>query len=278
MFTCTLLGGLGNQLFQIITTISLSIDKGDDFFFIISKPPLGIPKRSDYWFTFFRNLHRFYKKESPSSIKVKEISFNYHPFEESFDKNKLYSLFGYFQSYKYFNHNKEKIFELLNLKSIKSNISTKINLDFDNTISIHFRIGDYKLKQGAHPVLPIEYYINSLHFLKDNIDNFKNKKILYVFDEADQIQILKNINLLKLLFTNEFLPIDNNLLDWQQLIVMSLCKHNVIANSSFSWWGSYFNQHEQSIICYPSVWFGPNLNNNDTKDLCLKEWNRIEII
>ena len=277
MFTCTLLGGLGNQLFQIITTMSLSIDKGDDFCFIISKPPLGIPKRSDYWFTFLRNLHQFYKKESPSSIIIKEISFNYHPFEKNFDKNKLYSLFGYFQSYKYFDHNKEKIFELLNLKNIKSNISTKINLDFSNTISIHFRIGDYKLKQGAHPVLPVQYYINSLGFIQDNIDNFKNKKILYVFNEEDQEDINKNINLLKQHFTNEFIPIDNKLLDWQQLIVMSLCKHNVIANSSFSWWGSYFNQHDQPIICYPSVWFGPNLN-HDTTDLCLNEWNRIEII
>ena len=277
MFTCTLLGGLGNQLFQIITTISLSLDKRCDYCFDISSHPLGIPRRKSYWFTFLRNLNHYYTKESSSCIVIKEISFNYHPFIGNYDINKLYSLYGYFQSYKYFDHNKQKIFDLLDLNKIKNNLSQNINLDFLNMISIHFRIGDYKLKQGEHPVLPIQYYINSLRFIQNKLENFKNLKILYVFDEADHKDINQNIDILKDHFPNEFIPIDNKLSDWQQLIVMSLCKYNVVANSSFSWWGSYFNQNDQSIICYPSVWFGPNLN-HDTSDLCLNEWNRIEII
>ena len=53
------------------------------------------------------------------------------------------------------------------------------------------------------------------------------------------------------------------------MLYMSLCRHNIIANSSFSWWGAYFNSNKEKIVCYPSVWFG---NNMDTRDLCPETW------
>jgi hypothetical protein len=60
------------------------------------------------------------------------------------------------------------------------------------------------------------------------------------------------------------------------MLLMSLCHHNIIANSSFSWWSAYFNSWEDKIVCYPSVWFGEVAKNN-TKDLCPPEWVKINV-
>ena len=57
---------------------------------------------------------------------------------------------------------------------------------------------------------------------------------------------------------------------------MSSCNHNIIANSSFSWWGAYSNSNSEKIVCYPSVWFGPQCNNS-TQDLFPENWNKITI-
>ena len=55
---------------------------------------------------------------------------------------------------------------------------------------------------------------------------------------------------------------------------MSKCEHNIIANSSFSWWGTYFNNNSEKIVCYPNIWNG---STNETKDLFPKNWNKIII-
>jgi hypothetical protein len=57
---------------------------------------------------------------------------------------------------------------------------------------------------------------------------------------------------------------------------MSCCDHNIIANSSYSWWAAYFNNNSNKIVCYPDKWFGPQLSNHDTKDLCPTTWNKIK--
>jgi len=61
-----------------------------------------------------------------------------------------------------------------------------------------------------------------------------------------------------------FLRIDNNILDWEQMILISECKYNVMANSTFSWWGSYMNIWSQNIICCPKKWY---INSSSANDL-----------
>ncbi len=73
----------------------------------------------------------------------------------------------------------------------------------------------------------------------------------------------------KFIFVRDTIP------DWQQMLLMSVCDHNIIPNSTFSWWGAYFNANPSKIICYPSIWFGPGVS-HDTRDLCPKSWTKIE--
>jgi glycosyl transferase family 25 len=69
-----------------------------------------------------------------------------------------------------------------------------------------------------------------------------------------------------------FVKVDSILKDWEQLLLMSLSEHNIIANSSFSWWGAYLNNNKNAIVCYPDIWFGPAMKDTNVKDLFPNNW------
>ena len=74
----------------------------------------------------------------------------------------------------------------------------------------------------------------------------------------------------------DFIQVSHELQDWEQMLQMSLCHHNIIANSTFSWWGAYFNSSfDDKIVCYPKKWFGRALSQHNLKDLCPKKWVKI---
>ena len=75
----------------------------------------------------------------------------------------------------------------------------------------------------------------------------------------------------KLIFTKA----DDNIEDWKQMLLMSCCHSNILANSSFSLWGAYFNSYKENIVCYPNVWFGHKLSKYNTKDIFKNNWHRI---
>ena len=55
------------------------------------------------------------------------------------------------------------------------------------------------------------------------------------------------------------MKVDDNIPDWKQMLIMANCDANIIANSTFSWWGAYFNKNPKKIVCYPNVWFGQSI-------------------
>ena len=150
-------------------------------------------------------------------------------------------------------------------------------INFDDTISIHFRLGDYKKYPEVYPILTTEYYINSINYiLRQKATSTPVRNILYFCEDADFNDALQIIIQLQHIYTDlTFERADNKLLDWQQMLVMSLCKDNIIANSTFSWWAAYFNSNLSKNVCYPATWFKTTAGHN-TIDLCPEDWTAID--
>ena len=289
MITCNLMGGLGNQIFQIFATISYAIKSRNEFKFLNVNTLGGASTtiRNTFWDSFFSRLKPFLIESVPQSIHIireKDFTFNELPVYEMLGHDTL--IFGYFQSYKYFEDNYPIISRLIDLEKMKKNIKDKIeglynNLNLQNCISMHFRIGDYKKIQHVHPIMTKNYYYKALNFIKNNYFNSKFKyTVIYFCEDSDLEDVNSIIDYLQEEFKEhklfDFVRGENSLSDWEQLLFMSCCHDNIIANSSFSWWAAYFNSWEDKIVCYPSTWFGPSAPHN-TKDLCPNSWHKIQV-
>ena len=288
MITCNLMGGLGNQIFQIFATISYGIKSGNQIKFLdIKKLGSGSTTiRYTFWDSFFSNLKPFLIKEVPLNIEVvRENGFTHNVIPIGKFVKKEIMLYGYFQSYKYFHDNYNIICRLIGLEKMKETLLQKVALSneyLSNSISMHFRIGDYKKIQHYHPLATYEYYERALIYISNMRVNLnenlnENFNIIYFCEDIDVEDVLIIINKLSSKFQDySFIRGTNSLEDWEQMLLMSCCHHNIIANSSFSWWSAYFNSWQDKIVCYPSVWFG-EVANNDTKDLCPKQWVKISV-
>ncbi len=267
MITVDIKGGLGNQLFQIFTLISYCKDYNLKFCLEnIDCSPSVCGERVIYWNSIFKNLQPYLINKCENYNIWNQEGHHHIPipiFYKEFD----IKLNGYFQSYKYFQHNLKYIIDFLEFNKLKLSIKNNSKLNFNECISIHFRLGDYKTLQDSHPILTIDYYIKSLSELI-KITNKTNWNVIYYYEADDKLYIDNNINILKNHFTDlNFISCDLNLQDWEQMLQMSLCNHNIIANSSFSLWAAYLNENKEKKIFYPSLWFGTKLNNLNIKDM-----------
>ena len=280
MITCNLMGGLGNQLFQIFATISYAIKSRNDFKFLNAEQLGGgsTTLRYTFWNTLLYRLKPFLIDDIPLNIHViRERGFTYNelPVYEMVGNDSL--IFGYFQSYKYFYENYDTIYKLLSISGTKAKLLDKICYDefyFKDTISMHFRIGDYKKIQHVHPLMTKDYYDRCLEFITSKKPD-TNFIVMYFCEDCDIEDVTMIVKYLEGKFVNfKFIRGDNKLADWEQMLLMSCCHHNIIANSSFSWWSAYLNEWSDKIVCYPSIWFGPSAPHN-TSDLCPPDWNKI---
>jgi hypothetical protein len=112
------------------------------------------------------------------------------------------------------------------------------------TCSLHVRRGNYVERQQYHPLQTVEYYTKS-------IETIGKDKHYLIF--SDDIQWCKE----NLSFIENKTFVEGNK-DYEDLYLMSFCKDNIIANSSFSWWGAWLNKNNNKRVIYPSVWFGNN--------------------
>jgi hypothetical protein len=123
--------------------------------------------------------------------------------------------------------------------------------------------------------MSVSYYISALKHITSRADR-NNWNVLYFYEEQDTVTVKQNIDELQREFQYiTFTPVDTNIVDYEQVLLMSLCQHNIIANSSFSWWGAYFNQNMSKIVTYPSKWFGPAQGNKKMDDMYPDYWDKI---
>lgn len=247
--TSKLVGGLGNQMFQIAVAYAHAKRMNTEAIFPNScQVVLG--RNKNYYDTIFKNIKR--GMISFVGTYYKEPSYKFSPLPTN---SRLY-LDGYFQSFKYFNEFRNEILNLFNL----SNVEIK-----HNSVALHVRRGDYSNFPDIHPILPLKYYEKAIEKLKE----LKGDDLtIYIF--SDDIEwCKKNINFKNSIFVDEE--------DYISISMMSKCDHNIVANSSFSWWGAYLNQNPNKIIIYPSLWFGPKGPSYDLDDLFDDKCIKIEI-
>jgi hypothetical protein len=278
MISCLLVGGLGNQLFQIFTTIAYSIENNMPFVFNNKKNTIGMTYRETYWNTFLKSLQPYlvddpiFKKYLP--LPLKERGFKYHSLPYIPYKKTNIQLIGYFQSYKYFSNYLKDINSLLQIEEQKLEIIQNYSRNYKNTISMHFRIGDYKNLSNIYHILDFDYYKKALQNIIYNNNNNKTElQVLYFCEEKDKQDVDMIINELINEFKEiKFECIDFKISDWQQMLIMGCCNYNIIANSTFSWWAAYFNNNNNKIICYPHDWFKKK---DELDDLFPKEWIKV---
>jgi len=244
MVISNLKGGLGNYLFQIAVGHSLAIDNNVEF----TVDQNRMMQVHSHWNTYSENIFRkvpvgcnvphksYYKYESLTYLPI--------PYSEGI------LIDGYYQSEKYWNGNENKILDLF---SIDDNTLRYLTMKFsdivngENTCSIHVRRGDF-LKVNFYNRLNMDYYNKA-------IDVVGRDKHFVIF--SDDIYWCKDN------FTNINATFIEGQKDFLDMYLMSLCKDNITANSTFSWWGSYLNMNPNKRVITPKTWFVHTHSNED---------------
>lgn len=293
MIITKLKGGLGNQMFQyaagfavaLQNKVSHKIDISGYDLVSIDTPrkfelgafqitsPIALSeeiKVAKYPFGLFSKIIIF--------INKKVFKNHYLDFEPKLfkkienkikNKNSIY-LDGFFQSEKNFiNFEKEIRAELTFKKELLGEQVKNLAeiIKSQNSISIHIRHGDYinnKKTNKYHGVCSINYYEKAIKLISQKIDN----PTFYIFSddsnwcEQNIIKGQKNfINISK-----------ENFKDYEEMYLMGICKHNIIANSTFSWWSAWLNKNSDKIVIAPKIW---TVKENLHKNIIPETWTRI---
>ncbi len=283
MVIVQLMGGLGNQLFQYAAGKLLADYHKVELRYIFSefypyaKRELMITHFNISGMSIGREEAKGYLPKRKIARRInKLLGLNYEGRKYServefrFDReffnvpNKTY-LWGFWQSFKYL----EKIEDILRKEiSIrapsKQFISASEKLSgLHNPIAFHIRRGDYLNIKSGFNILPNSYYLDSAQLLKNEIGSFT----AIVFSD-DQNWVKQNISFLdQLVFASDF-----GLNDYEELILMSKCKHQVIANSSYSWWGAWLNSNPDKVVIAPMNW---HRLHDSQSELLLPEWIKL---
>ena len=259
---CYLKGGLANMMFQIAATTSIAKDNSMVAAFPNLHQQLDYLNKDEKYNQTLNHateyIEMFGKLNTSQPVGNEPIAkFPFH-YGELDLPNGDFVIDGFFQSEKYFKKYKKEIFKIP--KTVKDRIDQKytqyLNMD---CLSIHIRRGDYLNYPDHHTPLSIEYYEEAIKLFpesdfylvfSDDIDwckhNFKGDKFIFIENEKDYVEIY----------------------------LMSMCNNNIIANSSFSWWGAWLNDSVEKSVVAPKKWFGSKIKENQD-DIIPEGWLKI---
>ena len=255
-----IIGRLGNQMFQYAALRGIADKHGYDF---------TIPESdfNDEW-----NDHQLFEVFDLPNLKnrgrvsdkfLQERQFNYDPelVEQCPDD---VSLYGYFQTERYFSHIADSIKEDFTFKKDVVENCQEVMEELSEPIALHVRRTDYVEKSQDHPPCSMKYYHEALK-------RFHEKRPVVIF--SDDVKWCKEQDIFK---PDRFLvsETDNNVYD---MCMMTMCDDYIIANSSFSWWGAWLSHNPDPTVIAPKKWFGDTgyTAKNNTEDICPDRWVRI---
>lgn len=257
-------GGLGNQMFQYAlytklkemgkdVRLDLSIYKNENS---VRKFELDI-FQVDYQEASIKEIRKYkkpdiWKKMSPIKLKEKIYTENLDEgFQPIIFSLKDIYLSGYWQCEKYFEDIRELLLKKFSFSSAENAINGELfsKIRECQSVSIHVRRGDYLTEQNVKVygnICTLQYYRNAISYIKKKIKN-----VVFFLFTNDTNWVKKHI------YEENMIIVDcnNGTRDYLDMFYMSQCRHNIIANSSFSWWGAWLNQNEDKIVISPEKWF-----------------------
>lgn len=276
MIMQNIIGGLGNQMFQYAFIYAQSRIRNTSFKLDISSfktYPLRKYTLNRYNIknitasfkeidqlkfkhegTLERLTRKLQHKPRPlASSYYKESSMEFDP--NVFNQNGDIYFDGYWQSERYFHNYRNELLDQFTLKSsIQEKTKKYLEIIFScSSISLHIRRGDYitnKTTNSIHGACDISYYRKAMSRVMMDI----KQPNFFIFSD-DLTWAKDNLSI------NEpatFIELDNEFSDCDEIFLMSQCKHNIIANSSFSWWGAWLNQNPEKTVIAPQHWFRDN--------------------
>ncbi len=292
MFYIKLQGGLGNQLFQYAFGLAASRETGHSFALDISRFGKEGPKYTPRHFQLdnfnisasvlpIEDSARFHTIVPRMIRKIKDRlnRKNDHVFNpDNLKVRDRQYVEGLWQSDKYFKKYANEIRKEFSLKKpygvAAKEIANKIqelNSQGVETILVHVRRGDFVTNQASLSLLGVldnEYFSRGIDTISEKLDNKSIKHIFVATEDPEWVK--QNIN-----FKYDFTIISRpGIEDFEEMMLMSLCKHFVISNSTFSWWSAWLSNNTNKIVVAPKIWMRgkPEV---ETSDLVPVEWVRI---
>ena len=280
-------GGLGNQMFQY--AMYKSLEKKGKLVKLDSKSFYETKKEHNGYeleriFDIKHNkptkedLEKFDENNISTLFKIKrklfgDKKFVYDTKEYVFNKDvyklKNSYLNGYWQSIKYFEGIENDIKKDFRFKNQLDNKNLEIlnEIENSNSISIHIRRGDYMSPENYNMygcIATPTYYKKAIKVIEEKVEN----PTFFVFSN-DMDWVKKNIQINSRVF---YIDINSGNGSYKDMQLMSNCKHNIIANSSFSWWGAWLNENKNKIVIAPKKWINREDVDSDKIELFCEGW------